>query len=228
VTNVTNALNRICASNEAPSSRRNDKLKHIGHFFRNFSPPAQFNYLRTVKDLSQATESDERLLVEAAQQDPSKFAELYEQNFHRVYAYVARRVRNRAETQDLTAHVFQQALANLGKFKWKGAPFVAWLYRIAANAVADHARKQAREFNDQADTSSERSAASDFDESERCARLFAAVETLPEDQQRVIKLRFAEEKSIREIADELGRSEGAVKQLQFRGLENLRNRLSTN
>jgi len=178
--------------------------------------------------LSQATESDERLLVEAAQNDPSRFAELYEQNFHRVYAYVARRVHNRAETQDLTAHVFQQALANLGKFKWKGAPFVSWLYRIASNAIADHARKQARELNEQSESSSERSAASDFDESERSARLFAAVETLPDDQQRVIRLRFAEEKSIREIADELGRSEGAVKQLQFRGLENLRNRLSTN
>jgi len=83
-------------------------------------------------------------------------------------------------------------------------------------------------LNDQSETSSERSAASDFDESERRARLFAAVDTLPEDQQRVIRLRFADEKSIREIADELGRSEGAVKQLQFRGLENLRNRLSTN
>src|SRR5262249_45193097 len=70
-------------------------------------------------DLSQVTEPEERLLIEAAQKDPSRFAELYEQNFHRVYAYIARRVRDRAETQDLTAHVFHQALANLGKFKWK-------------------------------------------------------------------------------------------------------------
>ena len=58
------------------------------------------------------------------------------------------------------------------------------------------------------------------------ALLFQAVETLPDDQRRVIVLRFAEEKSIREIAGELGRSEGAIKQLQFRGLENLRNRLN--
>ena len=55
--------------------------------------------------MSQATESEERLLIEAAQKDPSRFAELYEQNFHRVYAYIARRVRDRAEVQDLTAHV---------------------------------------------------------------------------------------------------------------------------
>jgi RNA polymerase sigma-70 factor (ECF subfamily) len=174
--------------------------------------------------LSQTTESEERLLIEAAQNDPSRFAELYEQNFHRVYAYVARRVRGRAEIQDLTAQVFHQALANLGKFKWRGSPFAAWLYRIAANAIADQARRKVREPVE-SNQSSESSAATDLEEVERRARLFSAVDKLPEDQRRVIVMRFADEKSIREIAGELGRSEGAVKQLQFRALENLRNRL---
>ena len=178
--------------------------------------------------MSQVTESDERLLIEAAQKDPSRFAELYELNFDRVYAYVARRVRDRAETQDLTAHVFQQALANLGKFKWRGAPFAAWLFRIASNAIADQARRNMRESSDQSSSVEQSTAAVDLEEVERRARVFCAVEKLPDDQRRVIVLRFAEEKSIREIADELGRSEGAVKQLQFRGLENLRNRLSIN
>ena len=176
--------------------------------------------------MSQATESDERLLIEAAQKDPSRFAELYELHFDRVYAYVARRVRNRAETQDLTAHVFQQALANLGKFKWRGAPFAAWLYRIASNAIADHARRNMRETNDLQSATETTAAGVDLEDVERRARLFRAVDKLPDDQRRVIVLRFAEEKSIREIADELGRSEGAIKQLQFRGLENLRSRLS--
>jgi RNA polymerase sigma-70 factor (ECF subfamily) len=178
--------------------------------------------------LSQATESEERLLIEAAQKDPSRFAELYEQNFNRVYAYVARRVRDRAETQELTSHVFHQALANLGKFKWRGAPFAAWLYRIAANAIADQARRKQRESNDQPERAAESTTAIDLEEVERRALLFQAVETLPDDQRRVIVLRFGEEKSIRQIAGELGRSEGAIKQLQFRGLENLRNRLNVN
>jgi RNA polymerase sigma-70 factor, ECF subfamily len=175
--------------------------------------------------LTQATESDERLLIEAAQNDPSRFAELYEQNFHRVYAYVARRVRDRAEIQDLTAHVFQQALANLSKFKWKGSPFAAWLYRIASNAIADQAKRKVRESTDQPNPSTESFAATDLEAVDRRARVFSAVDKLPEDQRRVIVMRFADEKSIREIAGELGRSEGAVKQLQFRALENLRNRL---
>ncbi|HEU4934765.1 MAG TPA: RNA polymerase sigma factor [Pyrinomonadaceae bacterium] len=173
--------------------------------------------------MSRVTESDERIAVEAAQQDPGRFAELYERNFHAVYAYVARRVQDRSEAQDLTAHVFQQALANIGKFKWRGAPFVTWLYRIAANAIADQARKKSRES---AETELTNTAVDpDLEQVERSARLFRAVEALPEDQRRVILLRFGEEKSIREIAADLNRSEGAVKQLQFRGLENLRARL---
>ena len=173
--------------------------------------------------MSRVTESDERVLVEAAQQDPGRFAELYERNFHLVYAYVARRIHDRAETQDLTAHVFQQALANIGKFKWRGVPFVTWLYRIAANAIADQARKKSHERAELEDANT--SVDPDLEQVERRAQLFRAVETLPEDQRKVILLRFGEEKSIREIAVSLNRSEGAVKQLQFRGLENLRARL---
>ena len=174
--------------------------------------------------MNRVTESDERALIEAAQQDPGRFAELYELNFHRVYAYIASRVQDRSERQDLTAHVFQQALANIGKFKWRGAPFIAWLYRIAANAIADQARKQSREIAEK-DAAMNASVEVDLEAVERRARLFRAVEALPEDQRKVILFRFAEEKSIREIATALDRSEGAVKQLQFRGLENLRARL---
>ena len=176
--------------------------------------------------MSQVTESDERLLIEAAQKDPSRFAELYDQNFHRVYAFVARRVRDRAETQDLTAHVFHQALANLDKFKWRGAPFASWLFRIAANAIADQARRKLREAGSPTEPSSDTTVSNEIEAVERRARLFREVEMLPEDQRRVIVMRFADEMSTREIAELLGRSEGAVKQLQFRGLENLRTRLS--
>ncbi len=87
---------------------------------------------------------DERLLIEAAQSDPRRFAELYERHFERVYAFVARRARGRAEAEDLTAEVFHHALAHLGRFEWRGVPFVAWLLRIARNAVADRWQRVAR------------------------------------------------------------------------------------
>src|SRR3989454_11590894 len=92
-----------------------------------------------------AKEDAERLLIEAAQRDRTRFAELYEDNFERVYAFIARRVRDRDEAEDLTAEVFQQALANLARFEWRGVPFAAWLFRIAANAIIDRAKSAARE-----------------------------------------------------------------------------------
>lgn len=173
-------------------------------------------------------EARERLLIEAAQKDPRLFAELYEANFERVYAFVARRVRRREEAEDLTSDVFHQALANLGRFEWRGAPFAAWLFRIAANAIADRWKRAAREQGDPAPGATEEAgglAGFDLEEIERRAQLFGYVAKLPEDQRRVLVKRFVEQRSIREIAQELGRTEGAVKQLQFRALENLRARM---
>ncbi len=161
---------------------------------------------------------DDRLLVEAAQRDPSRFADLYEQNFYRVYAYIARRVGDRHYAEDLTAEVFHEALAGIRKFQWRGVPFVAWLLRIASRAVADHWKRAGRESGDP----SPEPGCSAPDEVERHAMLFELVNRLPEAQFRVIHMRFVEQKSIREIAQELGRSEGAVKQLQLRAIENLR------
>lgn len=174
-------------------------------------------------------QQDERFLIEAAQKDPGRFAELYELHFERVYAYIARRVSDRSEAEDLTSHVFHQALANLGKFKWRGVPFAAWLFRIAANSIINRANALAREGNPgplALDPVSEAPSPENIEEKiEDIARLYKLVDHLPWDQRYVVRLRFAEEKSIREIAMELSRSEGAIKQLQFRALQTLRTRM---
>jgi RNA polymerase sigma-70 factor, ECF subfamily len=167
-------------------------------------------------------EADERLLVEAARRDPSRFAELYEQHFTRVYAYVARRTENRQEAEDITAEVFHKALEKIRSFEWRGAPFAAWLLRIASNAIADKWEKAARE---RGNPSKEKGEEFDFDEANESARLFGLVKELPTDQRLVIEMRFAEEKGIREIAEAIGRTEGAVKQLQFRAIQDLRARM---
>jgi RNA polymerase sigma-70 factor, ECF subfamily len=174
------------------------------------------------------TETSERLLIEAAQRDPSRFAELYELNFSRVYAYIARRIGNREDAQDLTAEVFRRALANLGKFEWRDVPFVVWLFKMAANAIANRWKLAARETRNPSPEVVQEIRAperTDLEEIERHAQLFELVKRLPRDQRRVIELRFAEEKSIREIAQALQRTEGSIKQLQFRALETLRQRM---
>jgi RNA polymerase sigma-70 factor (ECF subfamily) len=162
---------------------------------------------------------EERLLIEAAQSDPRRFAALYERHFARVYAFVVRRARSRAEAEDLTAEVFHQALAHLGRFEWRGAPFVAWLLQIARNAVADRWQRIARERDARSPEPVDDEEPADLD---RRVMLAELVGRLPSDQQRVVLERFVEQKSVREIARELGRTEGAVKQLQFRALVNLR------
>jgi len=165
-------------------------------------------------------EPDERPLILAAQSSPTHFAQLYEQNFDRVYAFFARRVATREEAQDLTAEVFHHALASIRNFKWQGAPFVAWLYGIAANVLAGHWQKRGKtrplEEEDISDAG---------DEIEQSVMLGQLVDALLPDQRRVVMRRFIDQKSIREIAQELGKSEGAVKQLQLRALENLRDKL---
>jgi RNA polymerase sigma factor (sigma-70 family) len=165
-------------------------------------------------------EPDERTLIEAAQSEPARFADLYDRNFERIYAFFARRVSTRDEAQDLTAEVFHQALASIKGFKWQEAPFVAWLYGIAAHVLASHWQKLG---NNTVIENLELCGVSD--EIERSVILGQLVDSLPPDQRLVIVGRFAHQKSVREIALELGRSEGAIKQLQLRALENLRKRL---
>jgi RNA polymerase sigma-70 factor (ECF subfamily) len=165
-------------------------------------------------------QTDERLLVEAAQKDAAGFAELYEIHFERVYAFIARRVGDRDAAEDLTSDVFHKALANLKRFEWRGVPFGAWLLRIAVNAIVDRSKRQGREIA--VDDPPELSTQAGLGQVEDRARLFRLVDGLPEDQRQVVVMRFAEQKSIKEVAAQLGRSEGAVKQLQFRGLQNLR------
>src|SRR5262249_9043221 len=141
----------------------------------------------------------------------------------RVYAFIVRRVHDRTEAEDLTSEVFQHALANLPRFEWRGVPFAVWLYRIAANAIADHGRRLAKQNLDP--VSEDDLDQSSWPDIERRAAMFQIIDTLPEDQRSVIIQRFVEQKSIRDIAQAFGRSEGAIKQLQFRALESLRARV---
>ncbi|HEV7239364.1 MAG TPA: sigma-70 family RNA polymerase sigma factor [Thermoanaerobaculia bacterium] len=167
-------------------------------------------------------DASEQALVEAAKNDPARFGALYEAHFERIYAFVARRVRDRSVAEDLTAEVFRHALSAIGGFEWRGVPFAAWLYRIAANEIANHVAKRARE---KGSIASHEPSHDETEKIEHRATLFRLVDDLPVDQRRVIVMRFAEERSIREIAADLGRSEGAVKQLQWRALETMRSKM---
>jgi RNA polymerase sigma-70 factor (ECF subfamily) len=163
---------------------------------------------------------EERKLVEAAQADPARFLELYDRFFHRVWVYVIRRTAQQAEAEDITSEVFRRALENLRGYESRGVPFAAWLLRIAANLLADCWQKAGRESPDPPPELTE----PDTD-LERRALLFQLVDRLPAAQRRVIELRYVEGWSLVEAAAALGKTEGAVKQLQRRALEQLRGEL---
>jgi RNA polymerase sigma-70 factor (ECF subfamily) len=173
--------------------------------------------------------ADERLLVQAAQSDPARFDALYELHFERVYYFLARRVRDRATAEDLTSEVFHKALVNLPSYEWRGAPFAAWLFRIAANALADQHKRESRENPSPYDSQNPDTYADlsspDLEAIDYHARLFRLVNKLPTVQQQVIRERFVERRTIREIATGLKKTEGAIKQLQFRALQTLRSQM---
>jgi RNA polymerase sigma-70 factor (ECF subfamily) len=167
----------------------------------------------------------ERELVEAAQRNPAKFEALYELHFERVYAFVASRMRDRATAEDVTSEVFHKSLANLPNYEWRGVPFAAWLLRIAANAIVDHAKRAVREFPtlDPPEPAVNLDLqASEMRAIEHRAELFRLVGRLPEAQKQVVYERFVEQRSIQEIAQHLGKTAGAIKQLQLRAVQRLR------
>jgi len=168
---------------------------------------------------------DERLLVEAAQADPSAFDALYELHFERIYFFIFSRVHDRASAEDITSETFHKALASLPSYEYRGTPFAAWLYRIASNAIVDHYKRSNREqqLDDLEHPLAQPELSShDLEFIERHVHFFRLVEQLPEVQRRVVCERFVEDRSIREIAQRLSKTEGAIKQLQFRALQTLR------
>jgi len=165
------------------------------------------------------TTEDDRLLIDAARADSARFVEIYERYVDRVYAYISRRIQDRAAAEDITSQVFEQALRTIERFEWRGVPVSAWLFRIAANALADHWRERARDAHEALPDVPDSQELEDID---RRIALHQQVERLPDLQRQVIHMRFIDEKSIREVAATLDRSEGAVKQLQLRALQNLR------
>jgi RNA polymerase sigma-70 factor (ECF subfamily) len=166
---------------------------------------------------------DEAALVLAAQGDPAAFAPLYERYVQAIYRYAYQRVGSHADAEDVTSQTFQQALAALPSYEWRGAPFGAWLFRIAANVIARRGRTAGREiavddvavYAPEQDGNDPASLAAEHD-------IEAALRRLPLDQQRAIVLKFSHGLANREIGEALGRSEGAAKQLIHRALSALR------
>jgi RNA polymerase sigma-70 factor (ECF subfamily) len=168
-------------------------------------------------------------LVDAARRgDPDAQGALFDRYYPAILRYARARLREPADADDAAAEAFVSALTALPWFTWRRVPFEAWLFRIAASKVADVHRRRARRPEAPLAAAPEASVASIPDPAgavaaaDERARLVAAVDRLPAAQRDVVILRFFLGRSVRETADQLGRTEGAVRQLQMRALERLR------
>ena len=175
--------------------------------------------------LSHAELEQERQLILAAQRDLSNFRVLYERYVDQIFAYCYTLTKDKELAEDVTAATFTKAMEELPRFEWRGVPYSAWLYRVAANQVSrQHRAPKSVELHE----GFEGSAPDPLDIAllnGRDTEIRAAVAELPRDQREVVLLRFGGGLPNREIAGIMGRSEGAVKLLSFRALTALRQRL---
>ncbi len=170
---------------------------------------------------------DDQTLVELAGEDKAAFGELYERYLTKMYNYVYYRTGNQQDAEDLTAKVFQRAMAHIGAYVDRGLPFQAWLYRIAHNLVANWHRDQSRRkiiaLDDYvAHTLQSEAPDSKTEAQEEQKQLMEAVIRLPADRQQLLLLKFIEQLSNAEIGVIMDRTEGAVKSLYHRTLLALR------
>ena len=172
------------------------------------------------------------LARQAANRDLTAFADLYRLYAPQVLRYVSSRVTGGEEAEDITNTVFEKAFGAIGRYEPSPAQFSTWLYTIAQNTVIDHYRK--RRLPQVDDPEAQLFAVTDPSEGpeaslmadERRRLLYDAVMRLTPEQRQVIGCRFYFGLPVHEVACMMGKTEGAVKALQFRALQQLRRQLA--
>ncbi|HCB48056.1 MAG TPA: RNA polymerase subunit sigma-24 [Chloroflexi bacterium] len=177
------------------------------------------------------TDENERALIEQAKHDREAFGQLYELYVDRIYNYVYYRTGNSQEAEDLTARIFFRAIQHIGRYEDRGAPFSAWLYRIARNMLANwyrdnDKRKMIPLDNISQKHNSEGPELNTEREQEREV-LLSAIRRLPAARQELLILKYVEQMPNAEIGQIMGRSEGAIKSLYHRTLLSLRDEMSS-
>lgn len=167
------------------------------------------------------------LVREAAAGKGDAAGELFDEYYPRLYRYSLGKLSHPLDAEDVAAETFARVLKDIGKFRWKGGGFEAWIFRIAANLIVDRVRDRSRvePVRDSADGPSTWTTEELFLSSEDARIVRSAVEKLPDDQREVLLLRFAGGLAAKETGDVMGRNANAVRQLQFRALAALREHL---
>ena len=163
---------------------------------------------------------DDAALVKHASSDAEAFAVLYQRYLTPVYRYLYSRLGNEKDAEDLTAQVFTEALEGLAVYRERGR-FASWLFTIARRRLIDLYRQRAPDkLDDPPDNAPGLQAIIEQDET--YAQLEELLGKLNDDQQEILRLRFAAGLEFAEVASVLKRSPGAVKMKLYRTLDWLR------
>jgi RNA polymerase sigma-70 factor (ECF subfamily) len=174
-------------------------------------------------------EGEENVILEAQSGSEAAFAKLYDHYIQAIYRFIFMKVMHREEAEDLTHEVFVKAWVNLPRYQARGFPFSSWLYQIARNRVIDHYRLAKNHLPIEAvdaEVTVEDESDLTIDRNLNLEEVRAVLKYLTHDQQDVILMKFMEDLPHREIAEALGKSEGAVRLIQHRAIRELRRRLS--
>ena len=177
-------------------------------------------------------ERDERALVERAQADPSAFAELYRHYLPRVYAFAYRRTGAVEAAEDITSAAFERALRNLASFAWRPGGFGPWLFRIVANELVDHHRRNGRAGSERSlgaaarlGADEPRDPADEVGDRDAAAELLIAMDRLNPRYQQALTLRYLAGLSADEAAAAMGVSKGTLAVVVHRAIRSLRREL---
>ncbi len=172
-------------------------------------------------------DGEEKIIKCAVGGDSSAFGVLYDHYQPMIYRFALVKMGGREEAEDLTHQVFLSAWQNIGKYKDLGHPFSSWLYQIAKNQIVDYYRSKKNDISlDNSDAELFVSSATEpVDIPMRLAmeKVFIAIKKLKPEYQDVVMLRFVEDVSLRDTAQALKKTEGAVKLMQHRAIKELKN-----
>jgi RNA polymerase sigma-70 factor (ECF subfamily) len=184
-------------------------------------------------ELEAPLDAERILAAKATRGDRDAYSALYDRYVDKIYRYIFFKVGGREQSEDLTSQTFLKAWDAIGDYEWRNYPFGAWLFRIAHNLVVDHHRSRRESVSlDDASPQLEARANTDPIRPDRMLaqalaedRVRRAIERLTDEQQQVLVLRFYEGLSTTEVADLMGKRNGAIRGLQFRALSGLRDLL---
>lgn len=176
-------------------------------------------------------EESDSTLIARAKENPEAFGALYERYVDKIYNYICYRVGSDQDAEDLTARTFYRALEHFPSYEDRGAPFSAWLYRIAHNLVAnwhrDNSRRKMITLDDMILRAPKgKGPAIRAEKSDEEDVMLTAVRGLAPDRQQLIVLKHVEGMTNAEIGEVMGRTEGAIKSLYHRTLVTLREDLA--